>query len=206
MLMHLSIFLIFLMSLSVHEFSHATASYFLGDSTAFLEGRISLNPLKHIDIFGTIILPLTLLSLSFITHGIVPVFGYAKPVPIDIQKLSNSRIKVALVALAGPLSNLLIAFITVIILINLKTKATFYNLCEFVFIVNIILASFNLLPIPPLDGSKILEAVLPGKVRFYMEKFSWIFFIVLIILLQTGFLNQVVKFISSLLIQTAEKI
>jgi len=201
MLMHLSVFFIFLMSLSIHESAHATASYFSGDSTAFLEGRISLNPLKHIDIFGTIILPLTLLTLSFITHGVVPVFGYAKPVPIDMEKLKHSRIKIALVALAGPLANLFTAFIAVIIITHLQAKTVFYTFCEYIFLVNIILASFNLLPLPPLDGSKILEVILPGKVRFYMEKFSWIFFIILILLLQTGFLKNMVESVSSLLIK-----
>ena len=150
--------LIFAFSLSIHEYSHACAAFILGDSTAKDQGRLTLNPLKHIDLLGTLIFPLLI--------G----FGWAKPVPVAENNLLNKRRSLYIVALAGPLSNIIIS-----ILFSIFFHITDNQLLGIIFqqiaAINVILAIFNLFPIPPLDGSNIIYSFLSDKKAFQYNIF-----------------------------------
>ncbi|HPF08809.1 MAG TPA: site-2 protease family protein [Candidatus Cloacimonadota bacterium] len=145
-------------SIILHEISHAWAAYALGDDSAKRAGRLSLNPLKHIDIFGTIILPLIL----YFSAGFI--YGYAKPVPFNPYNFRNFKRDSGLTALAGPLSNILIA-ILMSVLYHLS-PVLIQNILYYVIFLNLLLAFFNLIPIPPLDGSKVLGMVLTDEAYF----------------------------------------
>lgn len=156
-------------SVILHEVSHGVVAYAFGDATAKRAGRLSLNPLRHIDPFGTILLPL-MLALA---GG--PAFGYAKPVPVNVQRLRNPRRHTLFVSLAGPFTNICIAVAAALALHVMGTAHTMttgdpYHLqgtaSDAVFtlgVVNVILAAFNLIPIPPLDGSAFIERLLPHQ-------------------------------------------
>ncbi len=164
---------VLIMSVVIHEVSHGYAAYLLGDHTAEYEGRLTLNPLKHLDPFGSVLLPL----ISFYTTGFV--IGWAKPVPYNPYNLRNQRWGELYVAAAGPVSNITLAvFFGLIIrfgeMASLLGSATLTALV-IVVIINISLALFNLMPIAPLDGSKILFAFLPYRwnhIRTFMEQHS----------------------------------
>lgn len=151
-------FAIIIPSAIIHEYSHGWAADYLGDPTAKMAGRLTLNPLAHIDWWGTILLPL----LLFLGTGGSFIFAYAKPVPYNPYNLKNFRWGPALVGIAGPLSNLVIALIfgLLIRLFPLSPLTEFFAIIVYA---NILLMVFNLVPIPPLDGSKILLAVLPDS-------------------------------------------
>ena len=162
-----------LIASTVHEYAHGLAAYKLGDPTAKAYGRLTLNPIKHIDPIG---------ALSMILFR----FGWSKPVPINEYNFKNRELGTAIVSLAGPLSNLLLA--TIFGSINLifhPNLNSIFGVFLFTFtLINISLATFNLIPIPPLDGHKIIRAFLPGKLRYYwekMENFSFLFILLLII-------------------------
>lgn len=180
---------VILVSLVFHEFSHAFVSYKLGDPTAKNLGRLTLDPLKHLDPLGTL-----MIIISSI-HGFG--FGWAKPVPINPRYYKNPKTGSMIVSLAGPMSNLLLAFIFSIPLfyyteINtiwyIMDKAVNFHtaliqLCYLGFYINLGLAVFNLLPVPPLDGSKILSGILPARYYFKMmeyENYIGLIFLVLI--------------------------
>ncbi len=150
----ISIFIYSLIIISAifHEYAHAWMALYLGDPTAKKAGRLTLNPLAHIDPFGTIVLPLLLM----ITSGIF--IGYAKPVPINPYNLRDQKYGPAKVAVAGPASNLLIALILSLFLRQFTFSSFVQLALSFAVYINIILALFNLIPIPPLDGSKLLKA------------------------------------------------
>ena len=137
-------------SIILHEISHAVVAKWLGDDTAKRQGRLSLNPFKHIDIFGTVILPL----LTYFTLGFI--WGYAKPVPINPYNFKNPKRDMGLSAAAGPLSNILIGIVFAL-LFHLSTGSYIVSqICWNVIYLNFLLAFFNLIPVPPLDGSKVL--------------------------------------------------
>lgn len=182
---------ILVMSVVVHEVSHGYAASYLGDPTARYAGRLTLNPLKHLDPFGSLIVPLLLIHTGFI-------FGWARPVPVNPYNL-RGRYGEALVALAGPLSNLLLAFLLGILTRTFPLEPelkhalitgiqqphnffeTFFWIMGITISINIVLALFNLVPIPPLDGSKILFNLFPmafAKAREALERYG--FFILLI--------------------------
>jgi Zn-dependent protease len=168
---------VLLFSVVIHEVSHGYAALFQGDHTAEYEGRLTLNPVKHIDLVGTIILPV----LSLLLPGSF-LFGWAKPVPFNPYNLRNQRWGEAIVAAAGPLSNIFLAlifglFIRLYLIPQNMMGSPVTVLCSIIVLVNVTLAIFNLVPIPPLDGSKILSAVLPDgwmKVRQSIERFGFV--------------------------------
>lgn len=182
--------LLILISLTVHEFAHALTALFFGDNTAKKQGRMTLNPLKHIDPFGTVILPLILASSSAITGGLVPVFGYAKPVPVNFCNLKPRRLGMILVALAGPLSNVLLAFASVFLLFQFQPHGIWKEIGRLFFSLNLLLAIFNLVPIPPLDGARIVSGFLPEALAMKYNRMEFLGFILILILLQTHFFNH----------------
>ncbi|MFH1875434.1 MAG: site-2 protease family protein [Candidatus Omnitrophota bacterium] len=176
--------LVFLfLSITVHEFSHGWVADKLGDSTARQAGRLSLNPLRHIDVFGTLILPVVLLLAS---HGSFS-FGYAKPVPVNPYHFRNPRRGMMWVALAGPAVNVLMGIFFALLL---KAGWPFFTQALLtVMIINFALGFFNMVPIPPLDGSKIVAAFLPPRASYKYLKMEIAGIIAIIILLQAGIFN-----------------
>lgn len=167
---------ILIMSVIAHELSHGYAAEFLGDPTARLAGRLTLNPLKHIDPFGSLIVP----ALSFAIGGFI--FGWAKPVPYNPYNLRRGRVGEAIVAGAGIFTNIMLALIFAFIIrfFGADLSSSFIQLASIVVLTNIVLAIFNLIPIPPLDGSKILFAFLPFSLRSLEENLSRFGFPILI--------------------------
>ena len=167
-----------LISLTVHELAHAYTSFKLGDSTAKIDGRISLNPLHHIDPYG---------FLAILIVG----FGWAKPVMMNPYNFKNYRDGIFFTALAGPLSNVVMAIIGMLIF-NIKLPFIAQEFLSVFININIILASFNILPIPPLDGYKVFSRVLSDKLyyqaEFYERKYG---FIILMVFLISGLLRTI---------------
>ncbi len=158
-----------IISIILHEMAHGHAANALGDPTARLQGRLSPNPLVHIDPLGSIVIPALLI---FSNAGIL--FGWAKPVPYNPYNLRNQKWGEALVALAGPAANVLLAVIFSIIIRLadvLPLTNTFISIAWYIVYINILLALFNMLPFPPLDGSKILSAILPYPLAVHYQKF-----------------------------------
>ena len=181
-------FVVFVCS-PIHELAHGWVAYKLGDNTAKREGRLTFNPIAHIDLIGMIMI-------------LVLGFGYAKPVPVNMNNFKNPKSGMALTALAGPCSNLVLAFISIFIYYAIGGASygvLYYFSLFFMYsaIINVSLAAFNLLPIPPLDGSKILAGILPNKVYYkYMqyERYAMIaLFVLMLSGLLDGILNAVVR-------------
>lgn len=154
-----------LLSMTLHEAMHAFMGYWLGDDTAKAQGRLSLNPIKHIDPFLTILLPVMLAIVG------APIFGGAKPVPFNPQNVRWGEWGAALVALAGPLTNLVIAFVVfgLWVVIGMPADGIWYRLFHTTVLVNLGFFVFNMIPIPPLDGSRVVYALAPEFVRRGME-------------------------------------
>jgi len=186
---------ILIMSAVVHEFAHGYAAYRLGDPTAQYEGRLTLNPIPHLDLFGSIILPV-LLVLS----GSPFVLGWAKPVPYNPYNLRNRRWGELIVAAAGPASNIIIALIAGIIF---QLAPISQSIAEFLYVVvfiNVLLCVFNLIPVPPLDGSKILFGLFPRaiKVRTFLEKYQFVIFLAALFLVW-GIIGPIVRTITGII-------
>ena len=173
------------MSVVVHEVAHGYIAYRLGDNTASLRGRLTLNPIKHLDPFGSVILPLLLILMN---AGFV--LGWAKPVPFNPDNLRNGKKGIFMVAVAGILANLMLAIIFGLLIrfgfvfglppFDALALHSFYKIASTIVITNLVLALFNLIPIPPLDGSKILFSFLPARLQ-YIEEFleRWGMFLLL---------------------------
>lgn len=196
-----------LISLTVHEYCHGYAAYLCGDNTAKWNGRLTLNPIKHLDPIGTLMM-------------LVFRFGYAKPVPVNSRNFKHYRLGLCFVAIAGPLANLLLAFIGMLSLyismeiapdgialiysggfryfdgISSTTMVWMQFILNFIF-ANIALAIFNLLPIPPLDGSRIISSVLPAKLAYYYNKYENYIMIAVFALLYTNVLDAPINFLTN---------
>ncbi len=177
---------ILLFSAIVHEVSHGLMAEKLGDSTARDEGRITLNPISHIDPFGSILLPFLLLAV-----GSPIIFGSAKPVPVNFNNLKPRRLGMALVSLAGPLSNLLLAVLFMLPIKFGLVSGVVADVWLKAVIINLVLAVFNLLPIPPLDGSKVVASVLPYNIMYRLLEMERYGFLIVIVFLFLGILDKI---------------
>jgi Zn-dependent protease len=174
-------------SIVLHEVMHGFVARSLGDDTAQRARRLTLNPLRHIDLFGTIILP----ALLIWAH--LPVFGYAKPVPVDFRRLRNGRAGMVMVAAAGPLTNFTLAFLCALILRNWTGSAIIALMLNAAVAFNVMLGVFNLFPLLPLDGGRVLAGILPLEIaRAYagLERYG---FLILLLLLYTGVVNRIIN-------------
>ncbi len=192
--------IVLLFSVVIHEVSHGVVADHLGDPTARLAGRLTLNPLRHLDPFGSVILPI---MLALLPGGIV--FGWAKPVPYNPMNLKNPERGAAMIAAAGPLSNLTIALVFSLIFRVTATISSNSSLLGFIsqiVLINIVLAVFNLVPIPPLDGSKVLFALLPpsmNNLKHTLERYGFII-VLLFIFSGIGIISPVISAIYRLFI------
>ncbi|WP_426145939.1 site-2 protease family protein [Polaromonas sp. DSR2-3-2] len=169
-----------LFAITIHEAAHGYAARHFGDNTAYLQGRMTLNPLKHIDPIGTILMPL---MLYFATSGAF-LFGYAKPVPVNFGALRNPKRDMVWVALAGPASNFAQAIFWALMLVVLAATGIeepfFLKMAQAGILVNLVMWAFNLFPLPPLDGGRILVGLLPWKQAQMVSRIEpWGFFIVM---------------------------
>jgi Zn-dependent protease len=163
------IILVLVLAMTFHEVGHAYVARWFGDDTAFEAGRISFNPLRHIDPLGSVLLPL----ICLMTGGFL--FGWAKPVPINVGRMRNPHRAIIYVAIAGPVMNVVLAIISCILvyLTAFLASPTLHHILLISFQLNMMFAIFNMLPIPPLDGSKILQQMLPWSVSMYHK---WAFY------------------------------
>lgn len=186
-----------LLAITLHEASHAFVAHRCGDSTAKMLGRLSINPLKHIDLIGTLLVPIVIAVLSNFHF----VFGWAKPVPISWNNLKKPRRDMALVAAAGPVSNFIMAVIWAVLLklgliLNPNTSVLALYLVltgQAGILINLILAFLNLLPIPPLDGSRVLTSLLSPKHAFQYNKLEPYGFFIILALLLTNVLSWILS-------------
>jgi len=167
-----------LFAITLHEAAHAYAARYFGDNTAYSQGRMSLNPLVHVDIWGTIVIPIMMYLFTPF------VFGYAKPVPVDFGRLRNPKRDMAWVALAGPIANLIMAALWLLfaaLLVFFGVSEAFpRRMAEAGIVTNLLIMAFNLLPIPPLDGGRVLTSMLPNTLAYQFARIEpYGFFIVL---------------------------
>jgi Zn-dependent protease len=180
---------VLIMSVIIHEFAHGYSAYMLGDDTARLSGRLTLNPLKHLDPLGSVVLPLILILMN---AGFV--IGWAKPVPYNPANLRKGRLGNIIVSVAGIAANLMIAVLFSLLIrfapmfgippFDVSALHPFYKISTIIVMMNLVLALFNLIPIPPLDGSKILFSILPSRFRYienFLEKWGIILLVLFIV-------------------------
>ena len=193
-----------LFAISLHEAAHGYVARYFGDNTAEKLGRLTPNPIAHIDPIGTVLLPLMLHFAG------LPPFGYAKPVPVDFGRLRNPKKQMGFVAAAGPLANLAMGMGWMLLLVLLATLGVteefLIEMCRAGVLTNAVMCAFNLIPLPPLDGGRIVTALLPRPlaIRFAnIERLGPVIFILLIVLLNTGpfraMLNGLVGMVISLI-------
>ncbi|MBR5620010.1 MAG: site-2 protease family protein [Clostridia bacterium] len=193
-----SIFVVFC-TLPIHEFAHAVVADCLGDPTARRSGRLTLNPFAHLDLWG---------CLMIVLVG----FGYAKPVPVNMRNFKNPKAGMAAVAFAGPLSNLVMAIVFLILrwVFSVYGNSDFTLILAYFFYyaayINVSLAVFNLLPIPPLDGSRIATALIPNETYYKIMQYERYIMIGLFVLLLTGVLTRPLALLSGLVMDGLEKL
>ncbi|MCR4663161.1 MAG: site-2 protease family protein [Endomicrobiaceae bacterium] len=193
---------VLLFSVIIHEVAHGFVAYKRGDSTAKLLGRLTLNPISHIDIFGSIVLPAMLMLTG------APVFGWAKPVPVNMYNLKNPKRDMIFVSLAGITANFLLAvcagalmFIIRTYFANADSLVAVYIILQYVIVVNIVLFIFNLIPIPPLDGSRVVLFLLPKDLAQIYAQIERYGFWIILILLMTNILWKIIGPIATFLIR-----
>ena len=193
---------VLLFSVIVHEVAHGFVAYKRGDRTAKLLGRLTLNPVSHIDIFGSIILPAILMLTG------APVFGWAKPVPVNMYNLKNPKTDMIFVSLAGITANFLFAICAGILMFIIRTffanvdiMVSMYLILQYVVVINIVLFIFNLIPIPPLDGSRVVLFLLPRELAQKYAQIEKYGFWIILILLMTNILWKIIGPIANFLIK-----
>lgn len=178
----------------MHEVAHGYSAYKFGDDTAKNAGRLSLNPLSHLDPFGSVLLPIIMILTNFPV-----VFGYAKPVPVNFHRLKFSKYASLVVALSGPLVNLCLLVLGLIMINFFYFSLFFYYLV----IINTLLLAFNLIPIPPLDGSRLLRYFLPEKAMLFFDQVEKYGILIIFLLLYLGcfdpFFNLIFKLVASMI-------
>lgn len=203
----------FLFAITVHEAAHGLAAYKLGDPTAKLDKRISLNPVRHIDLYGTVLVPLFLIFI-----GSPFIFGWAKPVIFDPYNLKNPRRDSAIISLAGPLTNIISAIIISVIFRFLfdpfSSIAFIYPLFQYLILINLVLGIFNLIPVHPLDGGKILVGFLPRENALEVDRFLKRYGLLILIFMIfpsfkgvspfSAFMSPVINFLLNLLIPSSK--
>lgn len=188
-------FLVIIPSAIMHEYAHGWMADRLGDPTARNAGRLSLDPRVHIDPIGTLLLPL----LLFFGSGGSFMFAYAKPVPFNPNNLRDQRWGPVYVALAGPLTNFIIAFV-IGLFVRILPLSTFTDLLSVIVLANVLLGVFNCVPIPPLDGSKLLFAFLPkslDNIKYFLERFGFVFVLIFVFYF-SHLINPIVDYFMSL--------
>lgn len=180
---------LFFLAVVIHEYAHGWVAWKLGDSTAKRAGRLTLNPMAHIDPIGTIFLPMILL----VTHSPV-VFGWAKPVPVDFRSLHNPKKDMVWVGLAGPTANIIMAILLSFVLkfFTITGSHIFLAILSSAILINLVLAVFNILPIPPLDGSRVAMGLLPRDIAMQYAKLEPYGFIIIFGLLYLGIVGSVI--------------
>ena len=183
-----------LFAITIHEYAHGFVADRLGDKTARMMGRLSLNPINHIDPFGTLLLPLAL-GLS---SGGAMFFGYARPVPISTHNFKNFKRDMMLVTIAGPMSNFIMGYLWGLAMISASfitdpaVRQTVIDISIFGMKINAILGILNLLPIPPLDGSKIITILMPRLIRGYIFEYEQYGILLILVLAMTGILGAII--------------
>ena len=208
---------VLLLAVSAHEAGHAWMSYKFGDDTARLLGRITLNPIAHTDPIGTLLIPIFMFIYAHIGSpaGMIPLLGWGKPTPVNPLRWRNKDVANVMVSIAGILANLILATVTFVIFkillmtnvaagLDVSTQEPLGLFLTDMLIMNISLAVFNLLPFPPLDGSKILDSILPPSMRPMLELLEQYGFLLLLVLISVGFtgmiINPVINFVVYLLL------
>ena len=187
-----------ILAITLHEAAHGYVAKHFGDLTAYAQGRVSLNPMRHIDPMGTVIVPLVLFTLSKLTVGTGFLFGWAKPVPVDFSNLRRPKYDMLWVAAAGPGANLFMAFLWALVM-KLGLSLPESDLTRPMLLmgeagieINVILMVLNLLPLPPLDGGRMAVSLLPHRMAHHFARIEPYGFMILLLLLFTGMLGTII--------------
>ena len=192
----LLIFFAVIPAIVLHEVAHGLTAYLFGDQTAKNQGRLTLNPISHLDLFGSLIIPGSLFLMHYfgLTKTLM-LFGWAKPVPVSFMHLRPRRLGMMVVAFAGPLTNIIIAYGLIQLYVQPRMHGV-SHLIGWAIMLNLTLAVFNMIPIPPLDGSRIVTSLLPAQLAFQYNRIEPYGFFILIILLQLNMLKFIYPIIS----------